>query len=462
MTDDGVYRRDSHMLSSALRFGTTRHMTVGEKSGLTDKWIRNDDSPEATAHNIGLLALKEAEIVMKRLSEIEGLRYDVGNQAFYDGEYRIPGEEAEAYIGRRIEAVDKNFSLRVGPATLRRALAVIAAEGAGEKSGRLVGEAAEAPRPLHGIFYSKDAGGEPAPDRGGQTAAGGESAGVSGEAGRGRGERNLGAYESVESPSRGTTDRERAAEVARSVAREAIGRLQKNGIKPIEEASGGSPAIGYDADGTISFRYDPREVEEFERLAAKGGTASGEGSKLRFGEELIHAAHLLSLKKAWQESSEGIGFDVYVKNENEAVFDDIRETVESAPVALRPLLKNALRDSHQIYNPEFRLGGKRVKADAETIFSDIENPVAFVAEFLRQAAQLKRQGRLQEESHLYIVRLIGKLSPWVKVAIANVRKFLPGIERGEFGSEAQEALNRLEATYEEIQQGRSPESLAEP
>jgi hypothetical protein len=165
----------------------SRHITVGENSGLAESWIRNDDSPEATAHNIGLLALKEAEIVMKRLRDTEGLRYDIGSQALYDGKYRIPDEEASSYFWGRIKELDKDFSQRIGPATLRRALAVIAAEGAGEAHRvRLVGEAAEAPRSLHGIFYAKDEGGESASDSRGGPAEGSEPAGVPGEAGRGR------------------------------------------------------------------------------------------------------------------------------------------------------------------------------------------------------------------------------------------------------------------------------------
>ena len=455
MTDLGTYRRNAQMISSILRFGTSKHLTVGPASGLADSWIRNDSSRAAAEYNLGLLLQREKELVFQRLPELAKMRYDSKENSFYDGEHRIPSEEVETYFEGRIAQLDTEISARVGHSTARRALAVAAAEGGGPGwRGWLVGDTAGAQRSFKGIFYSKDAGGA--------LGAGGESAGVSGEAGGGGGKESLGGHESVESTSRRTADGEGAAEIARTVARDSIGRLRKFGIQTIEETSGGSPAISYDADGTISFRYDPREVEEFERLAAKGGAAVGESSKLRFGEELIHAAHLLSLKKAWQGSSEGIGFDVYVKNENEAVFDDIRKTVESAPVAIRPLLEKAIRDSHRVYGSEFRMGGKQVKADAETIFSDIENPVAFVGEFLRQAVQLKREGRLQEESHLYIVRLIGKLRPWVKAAIANVRKFLPGVERGEFGLRAKEALQRLEATYDEIQQGESADSLSGP
>lgn len=46
-----------------------------------------------------------------------------------------------------------------------------------------------------------------------------------------------------------------------------------------------------------------------------------------------------------------------------------------------------LRDSYRVYRSDFRMGGRRVQADPETIFADIDNPVEFVGEFLRQAAR---------------------------------------------------------------------------
>lgn len=155
MTPDGVYRRASQMLSSALRHKTTRHMTVGPKSGIENQWIRNDDSPEAIAHNIGLLANLEAEVAIKRLPQLASLRYDMDTHSFYDGEYRIPDAEAEAYIERRVGDVGSGFSERVGPATLRRALATRAAQGSRSNGHiRMVGFDAEAAQSLSRVLYA--------------------------------------------------------------------------------------------------------------------------------------------------------------------------------------------------------------------------------------------------------------------------------------------------------------------
>ena len=196
MTDLGTYRRNAQMISSILRFGTSKHLTVGPASGLADSWIRNDSSRAAAEYNLGLLLQREKELVFQRLPELAKMRYDSKENSFYDGEHRIPSEEVETYFEGRIAQLDTGISARVGHSTARRALAVAAAEK-GEPWGYsgMVGDTAEALRPFEGIFYSKDAGGAGSPVGGDALGAGGESARVSGEAGRGESGRGLGSVE---------------------------------------------------------------------------------------------------------------------------------------------------------------------------------------------------------------------------------------------------------------------------
>ena len=324
MDPDGIYRRNSHMLLSALRFQTTRHMLGGEKAGLLQDWKRGQDTPEEVQYNIGLMGLKEAEIVMKRLSEIEGLRYDIKNQSFYDGEYRIPSKEAPAYLRRRIATVDKGFSRRVGPATFRRALAVIAAEGAGGTgSVRLVGEAAEAPRPLHGIFYSKDIGGEPASDRGGQDAARGESARVSGEAGRGESGRGLSSVEHA-AQVRGWTGEIRAgwgSQLDVVVHDSAEGIADERLRDAVLKEGGGVEAFFDPADGRIHLLADRvGSKADAERLMrhegihwAVNGKLKGEyGSILEGVRKRISDDEWKALKKSYSDAGDQVLVEEYL------------------------------------------------------------------------------------------------------------------------------------------------------
>jgi len=157
MLDDGIFRRTSQMLSSAIRFQTTRHMTVGGWSGI--KGWRKGDSPEAITHNVGLLAMRERDIVRERLPILDEMRYDLETNAFYDKGHRIPDEEVETYLGARIKNVGSKVPDRVGPSTLRRALVINELErsGAGTQS-QSMGRLSRANKSLVEIRYAKDPG----------------------------------------------------------------------------------------------------------------------------------------------------------------------------------------------------------------------------------------------------------------------------------------------------------------
>jgi hypothetical protein len=159
MYDDGIYRRTSQMLSSAIRHKTTKHFTIGKLSGI-ENWAAGD-SPAATEHNIGLLALRERDLVMNRLPELKSLRYDIPTRSYYDGEFRIPDAEVKTYIERRIEGMDQGVSSRVGHATARRVLFIDALERSwtGASESTLVGHQSGSLQSLTGVRYAKDSRG---------------------------------------------------------------------------------------------------------------------------------------------------------------------------------------------------------------------------------------------------------------------------------------------------------------
>ncbi len=161
-----------------LEAGTTRHMEPGPDSKIIG-W-REEKSEADFFHNVGLLAMKEAELVHERLKGLDTLRYDGESQAFYDGEHRIPAEEVDSYLSERIGDLDSGFSERIGPATLRRALATRFAEEAGASGDRRLGQHAEAGPSFDRIRYVRKDRGEQEVPGSGSTEARGEPAEVSG------------------------------------------------------------------------------------------------------------------------------------------------------------------------------------------------------------------------------------------------------------------------------------------
>jgi hypothetical protein len=144
-------RRTSQMLSSAIRYGTTRHIAPGPHSGIQN-W-RDGEGWATTAHNIGLLARREAELVRERLPFVRQMRYVPKENEFYYVNQRLPAEGLDSYLRQRIAGIDPEFARGIGPATLKRALVTLAAERADLGGlGRLVG-ASSKETPLHEIRY---------------------------------------------------------------------------------------------------------------------------------------------------------------------------------------------------------------------------------------------------------------------------------------------------------------------
>ncbi|MDR1191340.1 MAG: hypothetical protein LBK60_06725, partial [Verrucomicrobiales bacterium] len=119
-TPDGLFRRNSQMLNSALRFGTTDHMRPNPETGLD--WRRGEH-----AHNIGEMAKREAQFVSELFNGLfDGWRYDANRDTFYDDSgTAIQPAQIKARITGAIHARYPE-SIRwpkAGEATVRRALA---------------------------------------------------------------------------------------------------------------------------------------------------------------------------------------------------------------------------------------------------------------------------------------------------------------------------------------------------
>jgi len=129
LTGQGILRRTSQMLSSALRFRSTEHMLPAPHQKL-DGW-RRGSSLEAARHNIGLLAQRERQLVFKRLEKLPGFRYRDGD--FHLGAEKIPANAREQVLTDAIKRLDPKFSHAVGESTLARALVTQAIHNAVER-----------------------------------------------------------------------------------------------------------------------------------------------------------------------------------------------------------------------------------------------------------------------------------------------------------------------------------------
>jgi len=190
--------------------------------------------------------------------------------------------------------------------------------------------------------------------------------------------------------------------------------------------------------------YSIGDLTKREKDSVRKGEKWGTATRFSLREELIHVA----LRKEWEKSgSEGTFFD-YVYAENSKIFDSIRETIEAAEGEQRELLTQALIDSFNLYDKE--LDENLPEMTVEEFFSDMETKdmkMEYVAEFLRQAAQLKRQGRLNEEIFALVKH---KLEDWVMRAIAQIRSILPSAYEGDFGPEVKRRLDMLEKELDSL------------
>lgn len=106
-------RRTSNMLSSALRFGTTKHMVPDETQGV--KWKKGNDS-----YNIGHLALREMEQVFKAVPDLQKLTFDFDTAKVLD---ERGSEVTPADLEQRLrDDKESSFDRGIGRSTAQRAI----------------------------------------------------------------------------------------------------------------------------------------------------------------------------------------------------------------------------------------------------------------------------------------------------------------------------------------------------
>ena len=154
---EGLFRRLSHMLSSAIRFGSTQHMLPHAGCGITDWETAN--TQEAVLRNIGRIAVAESRMALRKVTFLENFKYDCRTTqiaapdrrifSFHDGTTRIQGELDRAGADR---------AERVGIATACRALGVnhwtTRSDGHGGGAGLLGDVAPGILRRIRGVFYA--------------------------------------------------------------------------------------------------------------------------------------------------------------------------------------------------------------------------------------------------------------------------------------------------------------------
>jgi hypothetical protein len=225
-----------------------------------------------------------------------------------------------------------------------------------------------------------------------------------------------------------------------------------------------SPRLGWDDDGKISLTIQREHFADAEQAARRVGVEPGRFSRLILGEELIHAAHVISLRNEWEAGGRQGGFEAFVANDSNAIFHEIRATVDKAGPVEKKLLLEAVRASYHAYNSSLQRGVTE-KINLDTILNDIAtkgNPMRFVGELLRQTAQIRREGSLSEEAHADLTHgMVQHLAAWVRDAIDKMKQALPGMADGRFGKRAQHRLARLEAIVDEAEK-KLPEKTPNP
>lgn len=80
-----------------------------------------------------------------------------------------------------------------------------------------------------------------------------------------------------------------------------------------------------------------------------------------------------------------------------------------------------------------------------------------MAEFLRLAVQLKRQGEIRES---VIAAMVRRLGQWVRTALGRIKDTLPEAFEGKYGEEAKQSLKRIEEALDSLGED-SPRRLQE-
>lgn len=226
---------------------------------------------------------------------------------------------------------------------------------------------------------------------------------------------------------------------------------------PVKVDLGARAAAGvsFDNEGKITFTFNPIGVLDQEKHASASGIPSMMLSRMVNGEELIHAAHLVTDRAEWlqlpEQARTELNFQGFVHKKARALLDDMEQTISDAPAEESQRLMAALDATYQTYFGHFN--ERTPPTTSDNIFSLLRDASAstdeqdrhmtphFMAEFLRQATQMKKQGFVTEDVFAKLYAIIAK---WVKPALARLRVALPGAFEGKFGTKVQQKLSDIE------------------
>lgn len=137
LSEDAVIRRTSNMLSSALRFGTTRHLEASKEQikGVPDKGIEPLDWKGSDLDKTRALIYTFVQTLENQFPAIKDFRYDFARNQFIDSRGR-PVDAERLERGARTDAAR---GARAGQASLRRGILIrsLASSESSEKSGLL-------------------------------------------------------------------------------------------------------------------------------------------------------------------------------------------------------------------------------------------------------------------------------------------------------------------------------------
>ncbi len=153
LSDEAFYRRTENMMSSALKFGTTKHLRPHPKQGID--WVPGDDKG-----NLTRLIQKHYANITEYFPAIKGIKYDFGRKAFINTESGQRFTEADF---RATAGVTRGKGTpQAGARTLKRAaLTNTLVQGAGKETRlQILGQLARQLRTqldpaLGEILYSK-------------------------------------------------------------------------------------------------------------------------------------------------------------------------------------------------------------------------------------------------------------------------------------------------------------------
>ena len=236
-------------------------------------------------------------------------------------------------------------------------------------------------------------------------------------------------------------------------------QFSKFGIKvEVEPNKVHAAGVAYDKQGNLSFYISPKELYQTELETTGEGAPIGLISRISNGEELIHAADLSAQVQEWKKNPVGRNFWEYRRDETAKLFKDVRKKFNSTKdKKTRDRLYQSLLDTYNLYYipsdqkrpTTYKTGEDLLDAMDTLAASNIERlyarPVGWMAEFVRQAHQLEKQGEITEGVFNEFLRGVKN---WLHRALRRVQRMLPGVQQGAYGKVMQDRVQRIKDILE--------------